>query len=424
MKIQGLEVRTFSDSSRLEFIPELQIDGAIGFWNIRRERTGIHAMVSILVNGSIVMSDTFNIGRAKDRDSLVKLAKFNLSDIEQEAWKSMSTHVMTACIWVATRWEASTITSGSAEVEPSESTFPIYPYIIRNGGSILFAPPGSGKSYLLQTMAITTAVGRSGLWEQEQSPVIYINLERSKDSVERREFAIRRALGLQGSTGVQYVHARGRALSGIAPHVKNLVDRYPNSVVMLDSLSRAGIGSLTEDQTANQFVDTMNSFGTWIAIGHTPRADSDHVYGSQHFDAGQDIGIKVSSERKDNLLGVALRVTKANDIPPVPLKILVFQFREDGHGLENIGLADHHLFPTLLADKKMSAIESLIAFMGDEEWTTTDVSSQLGLTASWVSERFLHSGLFIQTRTDKHKKFYRVKEAGAYQNPSLSKSFV
>ena len=419
MRIQDLEVTTFSDSSRLDFIPDLQINGTIGFWNIRRERTGIHAMVSISVSGGIVMSDTFNIGRAKDRDTLVKLAKINLSDIERDAWGNMGNHLMTACIWVATQWEASTVESGEAEVEPDASTFPIYPYIIRNGGSILFAPPGSGKSYLLQTMAITTAVGRSGLWEQEQSPVIYINLERSRESVERREFSIRRALGIQGSTGVRYIHARGRALSGIAPHVKSLTDRNPNAVVMLDSLSRAGIGSLTEDQTANQFVDTMNSFGTWIAIGHTPRADSDHVYGSQHFDAGQDIGIKVASERKENLLGVSLKVTKANDIPPVPLKILVFQFKEDGLGLENIGLADQNLFPTLMVDKKMSQIETMIAFMGDDEWAGTDIAAQLGYQSSWVSNQLVNSGLFFSPRTVGHKKMYKVTEAGAYQNPSL-----
>ena len=413
MRIQGLDLMTYSDSSRLDFIPQLQINGRISFWNIRNERTGIHAMVVISVDGRVVMSDLFNIGRATDRDKLVRFTEKNLTDVESAAWESLGNNLMTACVWIITSWEASTVQSSVAEIEPEQSSFPIYPYIIRDGGSILFAPPGSGKSYLLQTMAITTAVGRSGLWEQEQAPVVYINLERSMQSVERREFAIRRALGINGPTGVRYIHARGRSLSGIAPHVHQIIEQQPGTVVMLDSLSRTGIGSLNEDQTANKFVDTMNGVGTWIAIGHTPRADSDHVYGSQHFDAGQDIGIKVSSERKDNLLGVALRVTKANDIPPVPLKILVFQFREDGHGLENIGLADHHLFPTLLADKKLSAIESLIAFMGDEEWTTTDVSSQLGLTPSWVSERFLHSGLFIQTRIEKHKKFYQVKQAGA-----------
>jgi len=410
MRIQGLDLMTYSDSSRLDFIPQLQINGRISFWNIRNERTGIHAMVVISVDGRVVMSDLFNIGRATDRDKLVRLTEKNLTDVESAAWESLGNNLMTACVWIITSWEASTVQSSVAEIEPEQSSFPIYPYIIRDGGSILFAPPGSGKSYLLQTMAITTAVGRSGLWEQEQAPVVYINLERSMQSVERREFAIRRALGINGPTGVRYIHARGRSLSGIAPHVHQIIEQQPGTVVMLDSLSRTGIGSLNEDQTANKFVDTMNGFGTWIAIGHTPRADSDHVYGSQHFDAGQDIGIKVSSERKENLLGVALRVTKANDIPPVPMKILVFKFADDGFGLENIGLADQALFPTLLSDKKMSPIETLLAVVEEAgSISTKDAATELGYSPSWVSQQFLGSGLFEFARSEGHSKFYKVK---------------
>ena len=413
MRVQDLEIKTFSDTNRVEFIPEIPIKGSIGFWNIRRERSEIRAMVVISVDDGIVNANTFNVGRAEDREKLVKLAQANLSDVEKEAWSNISNHLLAACMWVATMWETSTVESGEAEVEPEASTFPIYPYIIRDGGSILFAPPGSGKSYLLQTMAITTAVGRTGLWEQEQSPVVYINLERSKQSVARREFAIRRALGIEGPTGVRYIHARGRALSGIAPHVKTLTDHNPNAVVMLDSLSRAGIGSLTEDLTANQFVDTMNSFGTWIAIGHTPRANSDHLYGSQHFDAGQDIGIKVSSERKDNLLGVALRVTKANDIPPVPLKILVFKFSEEGLGLEHIGLGDDYLFPALSSDNRMSDFDKMLAFMGTEQWTPGEVASQTGIPLSFVTDQILKSGYFKPTQIIANKRYYKVAEAGA-----------
>ena len=409
-EVAGLDLKTFSDSTRLEFSPTIPINGSIGFFNIRREHTGIHAMVTISVDGVIIQSDTFNIGRVTDRDKLVRLTIKELSIFEQEAWTSLGANLLKACIWVMTQWEASSIESGEAELEPDASSFPIYPYIIKDGGTILFAPPGSGKSYLLQTMAISTAIGRSSFWQQEQAPVVYINLERSRQSVERREFSIRRALGIEGRTGVTYIHARGKSLAAVSSHVAKLVEKQPNTVVMLDSLSRAGLGSLNEDLTANRFVDTMNSFGTWIAIGHTPRADSDHVYGSQHFDAGQDIGIKVSSERKDNLLGVALRITKANDIPPVPLKILVFKFADDGIGLENIGLADYNLFPSLLSDTKMTPIQTLIAIVEEAgALSTKDAASELGLSSSWVSQQFLGSGVFEVDSTDKHSKLYRIK---------------
>ena len=85
MRIQGLDLMTYSDSSRLDFIPQLQINGRISFWNIRNERTGIHAMVVISVDGRVVMSDLFNIGRATDRDKLVRFTEKNLTDVESAA---------------------------------------------------------------------------------------------------------------------------------------------------------------------------------------------------------------------------------------------------------------------------------------------------------------------------------------------------
>ena len=42
--------------------------------NIRRERTGTHALVAVTLGNSILDSDTFNIDRREDRARLVKAA--------------------------------------------------------------------------------------------------------------------------------------------------------------------------------------------------------------------------------------------------------------------------------------------------------------------------------------------------------------
>ena len=104
MRVQDLEIKTFSDTNRVEFIPEIPIKGSIGFWNIRRERSEIRAMVVISVDDGIVNANTFNVGRAEDREKLVKLAQANLSDVEKEAWSNISNHLLAACMWVATMW--------------------------------------------------------------------------------------------------------------------------------------------------------------------------------------------------------------------------------------------------------------------------------------------------------------------------------
>ena len=141
------------------------------------------------------------------------------------------------------------------------------------------------------------------------------------------------------------VNARGRRLADIYDSVRTAVRRRETEVLILDSISRAGFGRLTEDTSANEIVDQLNSLcECWLAIGHTPREDGSHVYGSQMFDAGMDIGVQATPSETASWKAVGLRMTKANDIPIAPLYVLGLRFGEKG--LERSRSRRPRSFPT------------------------------------------------------------------------------
>ena len=413
-----LVCRTYLDKTRLDFIPNVdQLNAVISFNDIRRERTGHHALVTIVINDNIKASDIYNIGRLGDREKLIRSAQKNMSELEATVWATVADDLMEASIWTIRKWDALWIEIEQAGERPPPPYFYMYPYIRRGAGTVLFASPNSGKSWLLQTMGITSATGYQGLWESQRAThVIYINLERDKESVYTRHHDICNALNISPSVNVHYIHEKGIPLSSVAPAVHAKLRQFPDAVVMFDSISRSSLGSLIEDQTANKIIDTLNTFGTWVAIGHTSRAESDHVFGSQHFDAGMDVGVKIASQRNANRLGIALTVTKANDLPPVESKILSFEFAEDGSGLQAISTGSKMDFQELLADNNISnalLLRRYVESFGETGATTTQAYDDTSIPKTFISRQFTDpTGPYVSasTRGPGSTKYYKIRE--------------
>ena len=71
--------------------------------------------------------------------------------------------------------------------EPSMPNFDLAPYIVKGGGTILFGPPERMKTMTAMTMAICIDAGLSYPFASvSQSPVLYVNLERPAESMQRR----------------------------------------------------------------------------------------------------------------------------------------------------------------------------------------------------------------------------------------------
>ena len=390
----------------------------VKFVEMRRERTGIHGTVGVFLNQLCLAYDNFNLARREDRVRLGNDAHKALLDYAPTLNSIYSATTMRhdlamLCRDVPDQWEKQLITIARVgDVEPQPHTFALRPYILHGGGTIFFAPPGSGKSYLLQAMSLAVATGINGLWETQAGPVLYINLERSETSLAIRDSALRKAMGIETSSPIDYVHARGGSLRQLTKALKVYREANPNTIAVLDSLSRAGMGNLNENETANNFVDLMNDiFQTWIAIGHTPRSNENHLYGSQHYDAGADIMVKVSSQSSDGMVGLCLEMVKANDIKKAPAQYLALEFDIEDHPITGIRLSGKVEFPELLSENsaqtRVTRITDHLLKVGND--TTKGIAETTGIDPSNVSKAIhAHPDRFIEVRRDGRSVFYRV----------------
>lgn len=363
--------------------------------DIRRERTGVHAMVGIHFRDKLLDHDTFNVGRSRDRGSLARSAWDGLAlagEVTQTVYpKEVFRHDLDMfCFYIAEEWEQDMMSIETYDLEetPPPVSFCLEPYIVEHGGTILFAPGGSGKSMLALAWAIIIANDLADIWSVVPREVVYVNLERPPHSLQRREHYLARAVGVAASrSNVSFLHMRGHSLNPVLNKLRPFVKEHPNCLVVLDSISRTGVGSLIDDQVANKFIDMMGSLNTtWLGIGHTPRADSSHVFGSSMYDNGADLVLKLSSEEQDSTLGLAIEAIKANDVAKAKRALYAFDF--NGHGqVESLRPATEQEFPELAFDRKAGRRERIMDYLRLAVRTSVkDIAENTGIDPGDVSK--------------------------------------
>ena len=385
---------------------------------IRREKTGLHAQLRISINKRLLESDNLNVGRREDRNRLANMAHADVKGGFEIVYPvdALRHDVSLFCESLPEVWEHDRFQLAHYDVdeEPPPLEWILRPYIVRGCGTILFAPPGTGKSYTLIAMGASIGGGITHLWPVVQEDVLYVNLERSGTSLQRRFRAVARALGIQRREHrMHFLHARGLPFTSLTKRVARWRAEHPHGIGMIDSISRAGYGSLVKDDVANEIVDWMNAaFETWVAIGHTPRASSDHVFGAVHFDAGEDIGIKLAADSKaDGALGLALEVVKSNDTRKPPIAYLAMEFEEADDGLlRRIRRAKVEEFAGLLEHQPRSSLQRIVAYLDEAgKAGATEISQKTGVSRQTVSA-LLKGEQFVKLGREGHEVVYAIKE--------------
>lgn len=389
------------DSGALEYRRE--IDGGheviLRAADIRKERTGVHAQLMVGFDTTILEEDTLNVRRREDRNRLANAAYKIMAGSLNGASDTYTAADLQHDLVLFTRslWEAEVgsmraeRTAGDTEL--SEPHFIVDDYVVENGGTLLFAPPGRGKSWLGLLMAVSVDAGIDSIWGVTKAPALYTNLERSKDSFARRLGSVNRALGLPPERELPFIHARGKSLADVWDGAARTVKEEGIGFVVLDSLSRSGAGDLTENAPANKAMDLLNGLGcAWLALAHTPRADESHVYGSQMFDAAADLGVQMltqDSPHEDYLnptLGIGLRVAKANDTAKPPLKIWALEF-DRRFGLTGVRPAARNEFPEIEESSQPRSVEAqIIDLLLTRTMTNGELATEMDVTAGYMSK--------------------------------------
>lgn len=382
--------------------------------DVRRERTGIHAQVRLRINNGGLAYDTFNVTRQEDRTRLARSAHGQFRNgLESEYPLDFMKHDLDEfCQALEELYD-----EGRFELchYDADEDVPKVKEIVRNlvlegAGTIIFAPPDSGKSYTLMAIAGAVATGNCNIWEVERRDVLYVNIERSAVSMRRRFKMVAAALGIKGKNHqLEFLQAKGMPFTSIARKITRWKVDHPQGILAVDSISRAGYGSLNEDEVANKIIDYLNGYGTWIAIGHTPRADSDHIFGSIHFDAGEDVGVKLSRDDKpDGTLGISMEVVKANDMAKPPIAYIGLVFNKDG--LQTIRRASIKEFPKLIEAKKQSNTDKVCAYLAEVgKASATKIAEMTKVPRSKVSLFLNTSELFVSLGRDGREAMYGLK---------------
>ncbi len=296
--------------------------------------------------------------------------------------------------------------------KPAPISYFLLPYIMRHGGTIIFSPPGRGKSYTALIWAVSIDAGCSKFWKVTKGRVLFINLERSRESVRRRLSAVNRVLELPPTRPLLFLNARGKSLIDVLPACRKAVKEKGVEVVVLDSISRAGLGDLNENQSGNRIVDALSSLcPTWLALGHTSRQNEEHMYGSVMQDAGADICVQLCSQiTNEGILGCGLQITKQNDSGITKQTIHALTFDESG--LTEFRPARTFEFPEIEGKGRTDMETTVTEWLANQDSgdaTATQVSDALGYPRANISKLFNKSPKFVHTRTDKRNVFYGVK---------------
>ena len=381
--------------------------------NIHNERTGVHAWVTIAVNQVAYAWSTFNVERDEERVRLANSAytSWQPGELDSAEWPKVqmkkALDVFCYGLWDhVVGSEMGELMQGDESIGPPQLL--LGSYIVKGGGTILFAPPGWGKSYTALAWAVSLTHGVDRIWSiTDTRQTLYVNLERSRDSLRYRLARVNRALGLPSDQPLAFLNARGKSLTDVQEAVARTMEQYSCDCIILDSISRAGAGDLTQNAPANRVIDILNDLAeTWVALGHTPRQDPSHVYGAIQFDAGEDIGVQLTSQTSADgtTTGIGLRVAKGNDLPTGQLGIHAIDWDERGlAGIRKAGLSE---FPELASGQKQNITELARSYLllvgkatagqlaGELGKDRTDISRALTASPDFGKERRGHQVLF------------------------------
>ena len=318
------------------------------------------AMVEVYLNNNQVHYHKFNILNGDYRDSFVnKVYKHPLiKETEFPVFysaESMKVDFHTFCYQAP---EAS-FSSIDATVLTGDSMLEVGSYIenlvVKGGVTIINGQPKKGKSFIAMAMAVSVDAGCSEIWNVEQANSLYINLERSERSMVKRLGGINTALGLDPARSLPFLNVRGQTLSSIQNNVKKIIKDRDIKFIVLDSISRAGEGSLVEDRTGLAVTDALNNLieetdKSWLAIAHRGWSD-EHIFGSIHFLGACDVMVATNSAYNDNKdLGVKLISEGQNDVPPMESPVIKLEF--DDWGLRAMSKTSEEEFPDLISDTR------------------------------------------------------------------------
>lgn len=335
-------------------------------------RRDLDTLLSVQVDGLEITREPYvqpvNLRSHSSRAALVTALN---SQFGRHEWQTLISTAYNRLIPAYADAQADIASDTRAPETRRPPVFLLRPYVVAQSGTILFALPGKGKTTTALLWAVSMDAGIDRFWDVRQSNVLYVNLERDKDTMAAQLGTVNEALGLPRDRTLLMVHRKGKTLTSLIRAIARIVAERQVSVVFLDAISRAGAGSMVQDDVANRIADMLNGLGVaWVALGHTswPNGNGDnqsHIYGSVMFEAAADLCVALTSETEPSstTLGIGLQVTKANAMPKTAQEELAYEYDETG--LIGVRRAEKHEFRQVEAEARGSRKQKISGYLAE-----------------------------------------------------------
>ena len=384
--------------------------------DLRNERTGLHGVLTIKLDKIPLAYTLCNIMRNEERVRITNAAYKHFTDVQKAKLpKEILQHEIdqfcTDAHPVLIRASAPTFVKG---LSPAPPDWLCGGLILKGGGTMLYGEQGKGKSTTALLAAVSVDSGDNTFFNvAAPKTTLFVNLERSAESLARRLGTVNKILGFDEARPLLMLNARGKSLLDLKEVIKDSVKANNVELLVLDSISRTGVGDLTANKPANELMDLLNDLcETWVGLGHMPRG-GDNLFGSIMFSAACDILIKLVSAKEENRIGVGLECTKANDVSFPSTS--VFEFSYNDFGLSNVARSSLSEWPGLaeqIAPSTTELIEDHIRSNGSG--TAQEISKAIKIGRSTVSVELSKNGKFESEKIGR-ELVYKIK---SYQSES------
>lgn len=207
-------------------------------------------------------------------------------------------------------WDEQMVSVADLRDKPKDTTEPLIKSLFRSGMAVLFAPPKSMKSMVLQDLCIHLVTGGKfmkgdgfpGFQCRKVESVLYLDMDNGKETMEERWKALGEAYGwpkeMANITSISFPKPTFK--SDDETSVQALIDtikRHDVEVVVIETLLRTSSAKNENDPSMDLVMENLRrlkeeGFADIIVTHHTPR-NADRLRGHDSIDGGVDIAIGI-----------------------------------------------------------------------------------------------------------------------------------
>lgn len=222
---------------------------------------------------------------------------------------------------------------------PIGESYRLAPLLPLGQTTILYGEGGTGKSTLSCLVAVAIQTGVSPLegWIPRRAPVLYLDWEGGRDSINRRVRSVATGLRIPGIVTIRYLDCRRRgALYSFAEDIARMVDREGYGLVVVDSVGMAS-GTSSEGTDANESaIRLFQAFGyigtTILADDHVSKAETEatnrparpygSIYKTNLARATYELRRQKTADGSSVLLLLNTKANDADTLPPQAIKVI------------------------------------------------------------------------------------------------------